>query len=153
MDSNGIIIQCDSREQKNQEVIDYFNMTGQRYFVSKVAGADYINFKRPKVAIDLKASLLELATNLTREHDRFKREMEVVQKDMQCDLVVLIREPLQSLEDVKNWSSNRTRLGGEQLYKIMKTMQERYGILWRFCTREGAGKKIIDIIEWYDSHK
>lgn len=153
MGSDEIIIQCDSREQKNQEVIDYFNKSGQRYFVSKVAGGDYINFKRPKVAIDLKASLLELATNLTREHDRFRREMAVVQKDMQCDLVVLIREPLQSLEDVKNWSSSRTKLKGEHLYKIMKTMQDRYGILWRFCTREGAGKKIIDIIKWYDDHK
>lgn len=150
---NKIIIQCDSREQKNQEVIDYFDKVGQKYFVSKVAGGDYINFKSPKVAIDLKGSLVELANNLTREHERFKREMQVVKKDMQCDLVVLIREPLNSLEDVKNWSSKRTKLSGEQLYKIMKTMQERYGILWRFCTREGAGKKIIDIIEWYENNR
>ena len=153
MSKDQIIIQCDSREQKNQEVIDYFNRSGQRYFVSKVAGGDYINFKNPKVAIDLKASLLEVASNLTKEHERFKREMFLVQKEMQCDFVVLIREPLQSLEDVKTWNSDRTKLKGEHLYKIMKTMQDRYGILWRFCTREGAGKKIIDIIEWYDTHR
>ena len=79
--------------------------------------------------------------------------MEVVQKDMQCDLVVLIREPYKSLEDVKNWSSKRTQLKGEQLYKIMKTMADKYGILWRFCSRENAGAKIIQILNWYDKNR
>lgn len=148
-----IIIQTDSREQKNDEVIAYFDRVGQRYFVSKVPAGDYINFKTPKVTIDLKASLVELANNLTREHERFKREIMLAKQDMECDFVVLIREPLASLEDVRGWSSNRTKLKGEQLYKIMKTMSERYGVLWRFCTREGAGKKIIDIIDWYDKNK
>lgn len=148
-----IIVQIDSREQKNDEVVEYFDKIGQKYFVSKVAGADYINFKAPKVAIDLKKDLIELANNLTREHERFKREMEVVQKDMQCDLVVLIREPYQSLEDVKNWSSKRTQLKGEQLYKIMKTMADKYGILWRFCSRETAGAKILQILNWYDKNR
>jgi hypothetical protein len=145
-----LIIQCDSREQGNELVLEYFDKVGQKYFVSKVAGGDYINFKAPKVSIDLKASLLELANNLTKDHERFKREIAVVQNDMKCDFVVLIREPLNSLEAVKNWSSSRTKLKGEQLYKIMQTMASRYQILWRFCSREDAGKKIIDILEWYD---
>lgn len=148
-----MVIQVDSREQKNDEVIEYFDKIGQKYFVSKVPGGDYLNFKSPKVAIDLKKDLLEVANNLTREHARFKREMAVVKDDMQCDLVVLIREPLKCLEDVKTWNSKRTQLKGEQLYKIMKTMAEKYGILWRFCTRETAGAKIIQILEWYDKNR
>ena len=148
-----MIVQIDSREQKNDEVVEYFDKIGQKYFVSKVPGGDYINFKAPKVTIDLKKDLVELANNLTREHERFKREMTVVKDDMQCDLVVLIREPLKSLEDVKNWSSKRTQLKGEQLYKIMKTMAEKYGILWRFCTRETAGQKILQILDWYDKNR
>lgn len=148
-----IIIQCDSREQKNEEVIEYFDKVGQKYFISKVPGGDYINFKSPKVTIDLKGSFVELANNLTREHDRFKREIKLVKEDMQCDFVVLIREPIKSMEEVKSWSSKRTQLTGDKLYKIMKTMEQRYGVLWRFCSREDAGKKIIDIIEWYDKHK
>lgn len=148
-----IIIQCDSREQKNEEVIEYFDKVGQKYFISKVPGGDYINFTSPKVTIDLKGSFVELSNNLTREHERFKREIKLVREDMKCDFVVLIREPIKSMEEVKSWSSKRTQLTGDKLYKIMKTMEQRYGVLWRFCSREDAGKKIIDIIEWYDKHK
>lgn len=148
-----VIIQCDTREKENQEVIDYFEKIGQPYFVSKVPAGDYINFKSPKVAVDLKASLLELEGNLTRQHQRFVREIETTRQDMGCNLVVLIREPLTSLEDVKHWSHPRTKMKGEQLYKIMKTMEQKYGILWRFCTRENAGAKIIQIIEWYDKYR
>ena len=85
--------------------------------------------------------------------ERFKREIKLVREDMKCDFVVLIREPIKSIEEVKSWSSKRTQLTGDKLYKIMKTMEQRYGVLWRFCSREDAGKKIIDIIEWYDKHK
>lgn len=149
---NNLIIQVDSREQKNDEVIEYFDKVGQKYFVSKVPAGDYINFKTPKVTIDLKASLVELANNLTRKHEQFRNEIQLAKQDMECDFVVLIREPMASLEAVKQWSSNRTKLKGEQLYKIMNTMSEKYGIIWRFCTRENAGAKIIQIIEWYENN-
>ena len=147
------IIQSDSREQKNGEVLEYFDLIQQPYFVSKVYAGDYINFSRPKVAIDLKKDLLELANNLGKDHARFLREVLRVKNEMRCDLVVLIREPLQSLEQVKEWSNPRSQVKGETLYKIMRTMTERYGVLWRFCSRENAGQKILSILEWYDKNR
>lgn len=147
------IIQSDSREQKNGEVLEYFDLIQQPYFVSKVYAGDYINFSRPKVAVDLKASLLECAQNLGKDHARFLREVLRVKNEMRCDLVVLIREPLQSLEEVKAWSNPRSQVKGETLYKIMRTMTERYGVLWRFCTRETAGAKILSILEWYEENR
>lgn len=147
------VIQSDSREQKNSEVLEYFDLIQQPYFVSKVYAGDYINFSRPKVAIDLKASLLETAQNLGKDHDRFLREVLRVKNEMRCDLVVLVREPLQSLEEVKDWSNPRSQVKGETLYKIMRTMTERYGVLWRFCSRETAGQKILSILEWYDKNR
>lgn len=147
------VIQSDSREQKNSEVLEYFDLIQQPYFVSKVYAGDYINFSRPKVAIDLKASLLECAQNLGKDHARFLREVLRVKNEMRCDLVVLVREPLQSLEEVKEWSNPRSQVKGETLYKIMRTMTERYGVLWRFCSRENAGQKILSILEWYDKNR
>ena len=141
-----MIIQVDSREKQNKEVIEYFDRVGQKYFVSKLAGADYIDFKNPSVAIDLKANLLELANNLTRKHAQFKNELVRVQEDMECEFVVLIREDIQ-FEDVKNWKNKNTQLSGEQLYKIMKTMEERYNIHWIFCNRQNAGEKILKILK------
>lgn len=147
------IIQSDSREQKNGEVLEYFDLIQQPYFVSKVYAGDYINFSRPKVAIDLKKDLLELANNLGKDHARFLREVLRVKNEMRCDLVVLVREPLQSLEEVKEWSNPRSQVKGETLYKVMRTMTERYGVLWRFCSRENAGQKILSILEWYDKNR
>lgn len=147
------IIQSDSREQKNSEVLEYFDLIQQPYFVSKVYAGDYINFSRPKVSIDLKKDLLETAQNLGKDHARFLREVLRVKNEMRCDLVVLVREPLQSLEEVKEWSNQRSQVKGETLYKIMRTMTERYGVLWRFCSRETAGQKILSILEWYDKNR
>ena len=148
-----VICQIDSREQQNKEIIEYFDKIRQSYFVSKVYAGDYINFVRPKVAIDLKKDLLELAQNLGKDHARFLREVLRVKNEMKCDLVVLIREPLQSLEEVNSWQHERSQVKGETLYKIMRTMTERYGVLWRFCTRETAGQKILSILEWYDKNR
>ena len=147
------IIQSDSREQKNGEVLDYFDLIQQPYIVSKVYAGDYINFSRPKVAIDLKKDLCEVAGNLGKDHARFLREVLRVKNEMRCDLVVLVREPLQSLEEVKEWSNPRSQVKGETLYKIMRTMTERYGVLWRFCDRQNAGQKILSILEWYDKNR
>lgn len=148
-----IIVQCDSREQCNSEILEYFEMVKQPYFISKVYSGDYVNFKSPKVTIDAKKDLVELCGNLTKDHTRFRNEILRAKNEMHCDMVVLIREPLNSLEDVKNWSSKRTKMSGKQLYKIMRTMAEKYGVIWRFCTRENAGAKIIQIIQWYENNR
>ena len=103
--------------------------------------------------IDLKKDLLEVANNLGKDHARFLREVLRAKNEMRCDLVVLIREPLQSLEEVKEWSNTRSQVKGETLYKIMRTMTERYGVLWRFCDRQNAGQKILSILEWYDKNR
>lgn len=144
-----IIIQCDSREQENKEVLAYFDKIGQKYFVSKVYSGDYMNFCRPKVVIDLKASLLELAGNLTRQHDRFVREIKRA-SETNCNFVVLIREPLKSIDEVKNWKSPHSKVKGETLYKTMITMANKYGVYWGFCTRTGAGEKILKTIKYFD---
>ena len=148
-----IVCQVDSRERGNAEVIEYFDLIQQPYFVSKVYAGDYINFSRPKVSVDLKKDLTEVAQNLGKDHARFLREVLRVKNEMRCDLVVLVREPLQSLEEVKGWSNPRSQVKGETLYKIMRTMTERYGVLWRFCTRETAGAKILSILEWYEENR
>lgn len=148
-----LIVQCDSREQRNEEVLEYFHLSGQPFFVSKLYAGDYINFTRPKVTVDLKKDLLEVSANLGKDHARFMREVARAKTEMGCDLVVLVREPLQSLEEVKGWSNKRSQMKGDTLYKIMNTMTERHGVLWRFCDRKNAGAKILSILDWYDKNR
>ena len=148
-----MIIQVDTREKKNDEVIKYFEEVGQPYFVSKIYAGDYIDIKNCSVVIDLKADLVELANNLTHEHERFKAEIMRAQKEMKCKFVVLIRENLKDLEDVKFWKSPKrkngralTKIKGCVLYAIMKTMSAKYGVIWKFCERKTAGRELIKIL-------
>ena len=148
------VIQVDTREKENGEVINYFDKIYQKYFVSKLYSGDYLDINSGNVVIDLKADLVELANNLTKQHERFKREIKRAKSEMGCRFVVLIREDLKSLEDVKSWQSPKrkngkplTQVKGETLYAIMKTMQIRYGVEWQFCKRDDAGKKILKILK------
>ncbi|MBQ1296687.1 MAG: hypothetical protein IIY21_21770, partial [Clostridiales bacterium] len=36
---------------------------------------------------------------------------------------------------------------GEVLYKIMKTISERYDMEWRFCEKSQTGKEILRILQ------
>lgn len=139
-----MIVQVDSREQKNKEVIEALEIMKIPYFVSKLYTGDYINFQNPKVVIDLKKDLLELAGNLTKQHERFRREIERAEM-LGLKFVVLIREPI-TLEEVKNWRNKRSLVKGETLYKIMTTMTEKYGVIWKFCDRSSSGYVVIKLL-------
>lgn len=58
---------------------------------------------------------------------------------------------IKSLEDVQNWKNPRLKdhplaMSGERLYKVMLTMQNKYGIEWQFCDKRCTGKRIIEIL-------
>lgn len=150
------IICCDTREQRNEEVIAYFKMIKQPYEIVKVDSGDYIYKNDYTTIIDLKKDLVEVAGNIAgtrKQHDRFKREIQRA-KDLGCKrFVVLIREPLQNLEAVQTWETPRLRNGRPlvkrpptALYKTMKTFESKYGVEWQFTTRTNAGRDIIAIL-------
>lgn len=161
-----MIIQIDTREQQNKEVTDYFDKIGQKYFRSKLYAGDYCDANSPRVLIDLKKDVEEVIGNLTVGHTTFRNEIKRANEDMGCKLIVLIRKPLDSLESIKTyevrkyskWHSNvelrgkpMTKMSMETLYKTMKTMQDKYNLEWRFCTREESGAKIIEIINEFNN--
>lgn len=140
-----MIVQVDSREQKNKEVIETLEMLKIPYFVSKLYAGDYMDFKRPKVVIDLKKDLLELAGNLTKQHERFRREIDRADC-LGVKFIVLIREPI-TIEDVPKWKNKRSSIKGETLYKIMRTMSEKYGVIWKFCDRADSGFMVVKLLQ------
>ena len=158
-----MIIQVDSREQGNVEIIDYFKLIGQKYVVSKLYAGDYCNLNSPTILIDIKKDIEEVIMNLTKDHERFRNEIIRANEDMNCKLVILIREPsIRKLEDVKSYKVKtfgkyykvkelrgkpRSQMSMETLYKIMLTMQNKYNIEWRFCSRQDCAKNIIAILE------
>lgn len=149
-----MICQIDSREKARaiQKILAEFESQGIKHFVSKLPVGDYINLDNPKIAIDRKQSLAEVAVNVGQDHARFKRELERAQ-EYGIHLIFLVEHggTIKTLEDVQNWNNPRLKehplaLTGPRLYKIMLTMQNKYGIEWLFCDKRCTGKRIIELL-------
>lgn len=147
-----MIIQVDTREQKFEHVTNFFDEHNIKWVKSKCIVGDYWNLDNPKIVVDRKKDLQEVAGNVCQQHDRFVRELELA-NDLGIKLIVLIEEnSIKSLQDVPKWYNWRRRknpkaITGKTLWKIMSTMQDKYGVEWRFTTKNNCGKDIIKILE------
>ena len=146
-----IVIQIDSREQKYDYVLKYMDDNGIKYVRSKCVVGDYVNLENPMVVIDRKQSLQEVVGNVTTQHTRFVRELELA-KELGFKLIVLIEEPdIKTLGEVPSWynwrlKKNPKAVSGKKLYRIMTTMQEKYDVNWIFTTKAKCGKKIVELL-------
>lgn len=143
------LIIVDTREKGNKKILEYFDKIGQDYIISKLDAGDYMVFKQFKTIIDKKDGLLELSGNLCRtsEHERVKREIQRA-RDLGCEnFIFLIQDnKIKTSQDIINWSSPHTQVKGITLYKIMKTMKERYGVRFIVVPKKDMGKKIIELL-------
>lgn len=115
---------------------------------------DYALF--PVVSVDTKNSMQEIAQNIggtAKEHARFRRELQLAQ-DNGCTLYVLVQntDGIRSLADVARWQNPRLSdspkaITGERLARAMATMQERYGVIFLFCSPEAQAGYIHKILE------
>lgn len=151
-------IQIDSREKARaiQKVLAEFEKQGIKHFVSKLPVGDYISLDNPRISIDRKQSLSEVSANVGQDHARFKRELDRAQ-EYGIRLIFLVEHggAIKTLEDVQNWVNPRLKehplaLSGPRLYKIMLTMQNKYGIEWLFCDKRCTGKRIIELLNGSD---
>lgn len=149
-----MVIIEDSRQKpdKNKHIRLQLERMGYKVVRSKLYCGDYAWATDQRVCVDTKANLQEVCGNLTQQHERFRAECERA-KEAGIQLVVLIQEPsVKILSDVCQWynwrkKKNPKALSGKQLYKIMATMTDRYGVAWVFCTRATVGKRIVDLLE------
>ena len=139
----------DSREKGNKKILEYFDDIKQDYIISKLDVGDYMLYKCYDVIIDKKDGLLELAHNLcnTKEHERIKNEILRSKQLGYKKFIFLVQDSsIKSEEDIKKWKSDKTKVTGETLLKIIKTMQKNYGVKFMFTSRKNIGKKIIELL-------
>ena len=143
------LIVCDTREKKNKHILEYFEKMNQDYIISKLDSGDYMVFKDYTTIVDKKDGLLELANNLChkKEHERVLKEIQKA-KDYGCkDFIFLIQDDnINTIDDIKKWKSKYTKISGETLLKVMKTMQERYKIKFIITTKKNIANKIIKLL-------
>lgn len=142
----------DSRNQKgkHEEKHAVWQQMGVRLRRCKIPYGDYC--LPPKVSVDTKADMAEIAQNIGAEHKRFVAECKAAKEDG-CQLYVLIEntEGIRDLDDVPRWVNPRTELSpnciqGPRLAKAMRTIQERYGCVFMFCRPEEAADIIVDLL-------
>lgn len=154
---NDILVLCDSRQKYDKYITDYFDKRNILWIREKLPSADYMALrwnngfvKDYSILIDTKKDVEEIAGNLCRtsEHERIKREIQRA-KELGCkDFIFLICDnKIKTTQDLLNWRSNRTKVKGEVLAKIMKTMAERYGVRFIFTNKFKAGSKIISLLQ------
>lgn len=145
---NNIII-CDTREKGNKKILEHFTDVGQDYIVSKLDAGDYMLYKDYTTIIDKKDGLLELAGNLchTQEHERIKREIAKA-RELGCqDFIFLIQDSkIKSVEDIATWTSPHTKVKGETLLKIMRTMKDKYGVRFIIVPKKNMPKMIMKLL-------
>ena len=91
-----ITVIVDTREQKNQHILDYLKENKIPYIVEKLDVADY-SFVLPNypelnmdkiILVEKKNSLSEIATNFTSARDRFTRQFERMTEGQKIHLVI-----------------------------------------------------------------
>lgn len=141
----------DTREQKYNHVTEYFDQEGIKWVRSKLICGDYQNPLNPTVIIDRKKDLQEVAGNVCQQHERFVRELELA-RELGYRMIILVEDPnITSLPKVCSWYNWRRRnnpkaVTGKTLHRIMKTMQEKYGIEWQFTTKQQCGERIVKLL-------
>jgi len=168
----GINLIEDSRQQANKHNAKnkFFQEEGINVIRSKLPFGDYALVNDMSILVDTKKDMLEVEMDLTRDHVRFRNEIQNANK-CGMGLIILIEEEQQykNLDDVKarykipRWKySSPTHKKGqlvanfnvETIVKTMQTMQQKYGVLFIFVTKENCGQIIMKIlVDYKDKYK
>lgn len=150
-----MIINVDTREKARAiaPIINTFDKQHIKHINSKLYAGDYIALENPFLIIDRKQNIREIATNATREHERFKAELQRV-KDIGAHMIVLIQEdkidgrPITSLDDIMLWKPKpgQGTVSGMRVYKILAYWSKIYPVSFEFVSKRDTGKRIIEIL-------
>lgn len=144
----------DTRQQagKHRNVHEYCRQRGIEIIRQALNVGDYQIAGRGDISVDTKQDVPEIARNIFQDHERFRDECVRAQK-CGITLIVLIEEKLPGGR-LDLWRSPLGRDGREKylfdpatLRKAMITMQEKYGVRFRFCDGRSTGRMLIDYLE------
>ena len=144
----------DTRQQigKHANIHAYCDRAGIEIIRQALCVGDYQIAGKGDISVDTKQDVLELAMDIYQEHKRFRAECERAQH-CGIQLIVLVEEVLPGGR-LENWRSPMgrdgrplSRLNPAQLRKAMITMQQKYGVRFRFCDGRSTGRLLIDYLE------
>lgn len=144
---NHMTIIVDSREKVNQHITSYLDKNQDQYCIKKLDFGDYsakIDFGgtnidlSDKVVIERKASLDELAINVTKDRERFEREFKRCQ-DKNAKIFLLIENA--SWWDIAS-HHYRSQLNQKSYMATLLAWQYKYNITVSFIQENLSGMYI-----------
>ena len=157
----GMTLYEDSRQQvgKHRNVEAYCQRMGIEIVRKKLDVGDYM-LPGGKVSVDTKENIMEICRNvMSDDHRRLKAEI-LRANELGIQLIFLVEElpPFGRLDlwEVPRWQRTdrfhkygdpMTRVHPATLRRALITMQERYGVKFRFCTRRQSPARIIKYLK------
>jgi ERCC4-type nuclease len=162
-----IIIDTREKPQAIKKIVAEFDKHGIKYVRSKLLCGDYQSLDNARLVIDRKQDLQELCGNVCQQHERFKNELiRAIEQGIKIVILCEHGEDIKSLEDVWFWQNPRRTavrwktvngkkvkeivsakaVNGNQLYKSLCTIRDRYNVDFVFCNKKDTGKRIIEIL-------
>lgn len=135
------IIIVDTREKKNQHILNRLDKLGIKYIVQKLDYGDYsfiwngIDYS-DKVVVERKATFSEIAGNFTKGKQRFKNEFE---RAKWANVYLVIEEP----ESCLNSHSYRSSMPVKELKGKIKTWCNKYQLKLKYTTKEQSADLIL----------
>lgn len=147
-----MVIEEDTRQQagKHEAKHKAFSEMGVEVLRSKLAFGDYC--LPPTVAVDTKASVMEIAGNLCgsqKETARVREEMKLA-RACGATLIFLVevgkyKQPADLIGESFRLKSGKV-VEGIQLYRAMETCAARYGCRFEFCLPSEAGRRVMELL-------
>lgn len=100
------------------------------------------------ISVDVKGvgGLEELANDLYRDKLEFNKKYKKCWQD-KIKLIVLVEEPIKSLNELVNWRSKHGKISGRFLLELMNTVRISYFVDFRFCDKQDVGKTVISLLQ------
>lgn len=124
----------------------------------KLEVGDYAKIDDTSIIVDTKQNIQEIIMDVTRDHKRIVKNL-LLASEKNIKLIYLIEntDGVKEIDDLYKWYNWRLKkspraLRGNQLAKILKTMETEYNTKFYFCTPDESGKRVIDLLnnKWDD---
>jgi len=137
---------------KHKNIEAYCKQVGIEIVRQCLNVGDYQISNKGDIVVDTKSGVRELAMDCFQDHERFRDECERAQK-LGIKLIVLVEETLPKGR-LDYWRSPVGKDGlpvckfdPAILRKVLITMQDKYGVAFRFCDGRSTGKVLIEYLK------
>lgn len=144
----------DTRQQpgKHKNIESFCKRQGIEIIRQALIVGDYQISNKSDIVVDTKSGVRELAMDCFQDHERFRDECERAQR-CGIKLIILVEEALPKGR-LDYWRSPMgkdglpvCRFDPAVLRKVLITMQDKYGVAFRFCDGRSTGRVLIEYLK------